>query len=329
MKILVTGGTGYIGSHTAVLLLEAGHEVVIADNLVNSKASAIDNIEKITKKRPKFYECDLTDEAACEKIFSENSFDSVIHFAGLKAVGESVSMPLEYYKNNLISTLNVLTAMRRYGCKSFIFSSSATVYGKPHALPITEDFPLSYTNPYGGTKYTIENILRDLAFADKALSITILRYFNPIGAHESGLLGENPNGKPNNLMPLVMKAANGELTLNVYGNDYNTVDGTGVRDYIHVMDLADGHMKALSVYDKPGVHTYNLGTGNGYSVLQIIEAFEKVNGVKVPYKICERRPGDIDACYADPTRAKEEIGFEAKHGIEDMCRDAWNYYSKQ
>lgn len=329
MKILVTGGTGYIGSHTSVLLIQNGHEPVIADNLINSKTTALDNIEKITGFRPKFYECDLTDEDACEKIFAENSFDAVIHFAGLKAVGESVSIPLEYYKNNLLSTLNVLMAMRRHGVKSFIFSSSATVYGDPHALPITEDFPLSYTNPYGGTKYTIENILRDLAVADKTLSLTILRYFNPIGAHESGLLGEDPNGRPNNLMPLVMKAANGEMTLSVFGNDYKTVDGTGVRDYIHVMDLADGHVKALKVYDKPGVHIYNLGTGNGYSVLQIIKTFEAVNGVKVPYEIRERRPGDIDACYADPSKAKAELGFEAKHGIEDMCRDAWNYYSKQ
>lgn len=329
MKILVTGGTGFIGSHTSVLLLQSGHDVVIADNLVNSKPTVIDSIEKITNRRPKFYECDLTDEAICEQIFSENDFDSVIHFAGLKAVGESVSIPLEYYKNNLLSTLNVLMSMRRHGCKSFIFSSSATVYGNPHALPITEDFPLSYTNPYGGTKYTIENILRDLAVADSSLSLTILRYFNPIGAHESGLIGEDPNGIPNNLMPLIMKAANGEMTLRVFGNDYNTPDGTGVRDYIHVMDLADGHIKALSDYDKPGVHTYNLGTGHGYSVLEIINAFEKVNGVKVPYTICERRPGDIDACYADPTKAKNEIGFIAKHGIDDMCRDAWHYYKMQ
>ncbi len=329
MKILVTGGTGYIGSHTSTLLLQAGHEVVIADNLTNSKISALDNIEKISGKRPTFYSFDLADAVATEKIFSENDFDAVIHFAGYKAVGESVEMPIEYYKNNLISTLNILYSMRAHGCKSIIFSSSATVYGKPASLPITEDFPLSYTNPYGGTKYTIENILRDVAFSDKSLSVTILRYFNPIGAHESGLLGENPNGRPNNLMPLVMRAAKGEDVLNVCGNDYDTVDGTGVRDYIHVMDLADGHMKALSLYDKPGVHTYNLGTGNGYSVLEIISAFEKVNGIKVPYVITDRRPGDIDACYADPSKAKEEIGFEAKRGIEEMCRDAWNYYSKQ
>ena len=329
MKILVTGGTGFIGSHTSVLLLQSGHDVVIADNLVNSKPTVIDSIEKITNRRPKFYECDLTDEAICEQIFSENDFDSVIHFAGLKAVGESVSIPLEYYKNNLLSTLNVLMSMRRHGCKSFIFSSSATVYGNPHALPITEDFPLSYTNPYGGTKYTIENILRDLAVADSSLSLTILRYFNPIGAHESGLIGEDPNGIPNNLLPYVARVANGVLPkLRVFGSDYPTPDGTGVRDYIHVMDLADGHAKAVPyVMNHTGWIAVNLGCGRGYSVLEIVKAFEKASGRKVPYEVVARREGDIAANWADPARARELFGWVATRNIDDMCRDAWNFES--
>ncbi len=325
MQILVTGGTGYIGSHTVIELIRYGHTPVIVDNLSNSKITALDGIEKISGVRPEFYELDVCDKAALSEVFKTHKFASCIHFAGLKAVGESVRMPLEYYKNNLLSTITLLECMRENGCRSIIFSSSATVYGDPASLPIKEDFPLSTTNPYGTTKLMIERILRDFQFANKEYSVTLLRYFNPIGAHPSGLLGEDPNGIPNNLLPVVMKAAKGELTLNVFGNDYDTPDGTGVRDYIHVCDLAAGHTAALKNAFAPGVYIYNLGTGNGFSVLEIINTFERVNGVKVPYVITARRPGDIAACYADPSKAERELGFKAVHGIEDMCRDAWNY----
>ncbi|MBO7400452.1 MAG: UDP-glucose 4-epimerase GalE [Clostridia bacterium] len=325
MQILVTGGMGYIGSHTVIELIRYGHTPVIVDNLSNSKITALDGIEKISGVRPEFYELDVCDKAALSEVFKTHKFASCIHFAGLKAVGESVRMPLEYYKNNLLSTITLLECMRENGCRSIIFSSSATVYGDPASLPIKEDFPLSTTNPYGTTKLMIERILRDFQFANKDYSVTLLRYFNPIGAHPSGLLGEDPNGIPNNLLPVVMKAAKGELTLNVFGNDYDTPDGTGVRDYIHVCDLAAGHTAALKNAFAPGVYIYNLGTGNGFSVLEIINTFERVNGVKVPYVITARRPGDIAACYADSSKAERELGFKAVHGIEDMCRDAWNY----
>ncbi|MDD4125414.1 MAG: UDP-glucose 4-epimerase GalE [Eubacteriales bacterium] len=325
MKILVTGGMGYIGSHTVIELINRGNEVIIADNLSNSKKSVLDIVEAITGKRPEFYEIDVADKAELEVIFKAHAIDAAIHFAGLKAVGESVSMPLEYYKNNIMSTIALLECMKAYGCKAFIFSSSATVYGDPAVLPITEDFPLSATNPYGATKLMIERILTDFQYANKDFSVTLLRYFNPIGAHPSGLIGEDPNGIPNNLVPLVIKAAKGERVLSVYGRDYSTPDGTGVRDYIHVCDLADGHIGALKNADKPGVYIYNLGTGNGFSVLEIINAFEQVNKVKVPYVFAERRPGDIAACYADCGKAEREIGFRASRGIEEMCRDAWNF----
>ena len=325
MKILVTGGTGYIGSHTVIELIKYGHTPVIVDNLSNSKITVLDGIEKISGVRPEFYELDVCDKAALTKVFEKHDFDACIHFAGLKAVGESVSKPLEYYKNNLLSSITLLECMREHGCKSIIFSSSATVYGDPASLPIKEDFPLSTTNPYGTTKLMIERILRDFQFANKDFSVTLLRYFNPIGAHPSGIIGEDPNGLPNNLMPIVMKAAKGELTLNVFGDDYDTPDGTGVRDYIHVCDLAAGHTAALKNAFTPGIYVYNLGTGNGFSVFEIIKTFERVNGVKVPHVVAGRRPGDIAACYADCSKAEREIGFKAAYGIEEMCRDAWNY----
>ena len=325
MKILVTGGTGYIGSHTVIELIKYGHTPVIVDNLSNSKITVLDGIEKISGVRPEFYELDVCDKAALTKVFEKHHFDACIHFAGLKAVGESVSKPLEYYKNNLLSSITLLECMREHGCKSIIFSSSATVYGDPASLPIKEDFPLSTTNPYGTTKLMIERILRDFQFANKDFSVTLLRYFNPIGAHPSGIIGEDPNGLPNNLMPIVMKAAKGELTLNVFGDDYDTPDGTGVRDYIHVCDLAAGHTAALKNAFTPGIYVYNLGTGNGFSVFEIIKTFERVNGVKVPHVVAGRRPGDIAAYYADCSKAEREIGFKAAYGIEEMCRDAWNY----
>lgn len=329
MTVLVTGGAGYIGSHTCVAMLEKGYDVIIVDNLCNSKREAVDTIEKLAEKKVKFYENDLTDAKACDRIFEENKIDAVIHFAGLKAVGESVQMPLTYYKNNILSTLNLCESMKKYGCKQLVFSSSATVYGTPKTVPIKEDFPLSTTNPYGSTKLMIENILRDFYVSDNSFIITLLRYFNPIGAHDSAMLGENPNGIPNNLMPYITRVAKGKLEcLSIFGNDYPTHDGTGVRDYIHVMDLADGHVKAIEGNTKPGVYTYNLGTGNGYSVLDIVKAFEKVNGVKVNYKITDRRPGDIAECYADPSLAKKELGWAAKRGVEEMCRSAWEFEKK-
>ena len=331
MKVLVTGGTGYIGSHTCVELLNAGYEVVIIDNLCNSKEEVVDKIKEITGKNLKFYKGDCCDKEILTKIFKENNIDSVIHFAGLKAVGESVSIPLKYYRNNIDSTLSLLEVMNEFNCKKIVFSSSATVYGKPKELPIKENFPLSTTNPYGSTKLMIEGILRDLYKSDNDWSIAILRYFNPIGAHKSGLIGENPNDIPNNLMPYIVKVATHELEiLSIFGNDYDTKDGTGVRDYIHVVDLAKGHIKALEFIEKnKGVDAYNLGTGNGYSVLEIVNNFSKINNVDVKYKIVDRRPGDIDACYADPSYAKEKLGWEAKLGIEEMCKDSYNFVLNQ
>lgn len=331
MKILVTGGTGYIGSHTCVELLNAGYEVVIIDNLYNSKLEVVDKIEQLTNKKFAFYENDVCDEEAVRRIFTDHKIDAVIHFAGYKAVGESVAKPLMYYQNNLDSTIVLCKVMNEFNCKRIVFSSSATVYGDPASLPIKEDFPLSTTNPYGTTKLFIERILTDLQYADKEWSVGLLRYFNPIGAHESGLFGESPNDIPNNLMPYIVKVANKELPhLNVFGDDYNTPDGTGVRDYIHVVDLALGHIKAVEkIAQGSGVKIYNLGTGNGFSVLDLVKTFARVNNIEVPYKITDRRPGDIAACYADPTKAKEELGWSAQKGIEEMCRDAWNFVQKQ
>ena len=327
MNVLVTGGMGYIGSHTVVELLNVGYNVIVVDNLVNSKIEVKEKIETITGKTFKCYEEDLINLNEVYRIFRENKIDSVIHFAALKAVGESVSKPLEYYENNLISTLNVLRAMKQYNVKNFVFSSSATVYGEAKTMPILEDFELSATNPYGRSKLIIEDVLRDLYNADKNFNIAILRYFNPVGAHESGLIGENPNGIPNNLMPYITQVAIGKLSkLNVFGNDYNTKDGTGVRDYIHVVDLAKGHLKALEKLKKDsGIFTYNLGTGKGYSVLEVIEAFEKESGRKVPYEIVKRRAGDIGVCYADPTKANRELNWVATKNINDMCRDSWRW----
>ena len=331
MKILVSGGTGYIGSHTCVELIEAGCEVVVFDNLYNSKEESLDKVKEITGVRPKFYKADMTKKEELRPIFEENKFDAVIHFAGLKAVGESVAKPLEYYENNLGGTFNLIEMMREYNCKSIIFSSSATVYGVPKTVPITEDFPLSATNPYGRTKLMLEEILTDIAAADPEWSVVLLRYFNPIGAHESGLIGESPNGIPNNLMPYIMQVAVGKLPeLGVFGNDYDTPDGTGVRDYIHVSDLAKGHVAALPKATKEkGVHIYNLGTGNGYSVLDIVNAFEAANGVKVPYSIKPRRPGDVAQCYANPKKAKDELGWEAQYDLERMCKDSWRFICKE
>lgn len=330
MNILVTGGAGYIGSHTCVQLLEAGYEVTVVDNLCNSSAESLRRVEAITGKSIKFYEKDLLDKEALDRIFDENRFDAVIHFAGLKAVGESVAIPLRYYQNNLISTLNLCEVMAKHGVKKLVFSSSATVYGKPATVPITEDFPLSCTNPYGRTKLMIEEILRDLYVSDEEWDIAILRYFNPVGAHESGTIGEDPKDIPNNLMPYVAQTAVGKREyVHVFGNDYDTPDGTGVRDYIHVVDLADGHLCALKkIENHVGVVTYNLGTGHGYSVLDMIAAFGKACGKDVPYQIEARRPGDIDACYANPAKAKEELGFVAKKTLEDMCRDTWKWQTQ-
>lgn len=330
MKILVTGGCGYIGSHTCVELLNGGYEVVVVDNFSNSKKDVVDKIKKITHKDFTFYEGDVCDKELMEKIFSNEKIDAVIHFAGYKAVGESVRKPLMYYRNNLDSTLTLCEVMSEHNVKKLVFSSSATVYGSPKSLPIKEDFPLSTTNPYGSTKLMIEGILKDLYISDNEWSIAVLRYFNPIGAHESGLIGENPNDIPNNLMPYIVKVATGELEcLSIFGDDYDTKDGTGVRDYIHVVDLSKGHLKAIEkIKNSKGIDYYNLGTGNGYSVLEIVNNFSKINNVKVNYKITERRPGDIAACYADPSYAKEQLGWEAEKGIEDMCKDAYNFVMK-
>ncbi len=325
MKVLVTGGMGYIGSHTVVELLENKYEVVIVDNLVNSKIDVLEKIKKITGKSVKFYKYDLCDYDKVEEIFKNEHLDAVIHFAGLKAVGESVEKPLMYYENNLLSSINVLKAMSKYQVKKIVFSSSATVYGNPKSLPITEDFPLKTTNPYGTTKLMIENILTDVYKADSSFDITILRYFNPIGAHKSGLLGESPNGIPNNLMPYIVKVATHELPmLKIFGDDYNTIDGTGVRDYIHVLDLAHGHLLALE-NKKTGLKIYNLGTGHGTSVLELIKMFEKVNNVKVNYQVTKRREGDIDACFASNKKAQDELGFTCKYTLEDMCLDSYNF----
>ena len=329
MKILVTGGCGYIGSHTCIELLENGYDVVVIDNLVNSKEDVIDKIEKITSKKINFYKGDVRDEELLNKIFSENKIDAVIHFAGLKAVGESVQKPIEYYQNNLDSTLTLLKVMKENKVKRIIFSSSATVYGDNPNVPFKEDYEIGgTTNPYGTSKLFIEHILQDVYTADKDFSIVILRYFNPIGAHKSGLIGDNPNGIPNNLMPYITKVAVGELPeLNVFGNDYPTHDGTGVRDYIHVVDLANGHVKALNkALNDKGIHIYNLGTGVGYSVLDVVKAFEEVNHIKIPYIIKERREGDIAKCYADVTKAQKELDFQAQYGLEDMVRDSYQFY---
>ena len=327
MHILVTGGAGYIGSHTCVQLLEAGYEVTVVDNLSNSSEESLRRVQQITGKSLKFYKVDLVDKEALRGVFAENKFDAAIHFAGLKAVGESVAMPLAYYHNNIFSTVNLCEVMAEYNVKKLVFSSSATVYGKPHTVPIREDFPLQCTNPYGRTKLMIEEILRDLAVSDPDWDIALLRYFNPVGAHESGLIGEDPKGIPNNLMPYIAQVAVGKREyIHVFGNDYDTPDGTGVRDYIHVIDLADGHLRALEkISEKSGIVTYNLGTGQGYSVLDMIMAFSKACGRDLPYQIEARRPGDIDACYADPQKAKDEIGFVAKKTLEDMCADGWRW----
>lgn len=329
MKILVTGGCGYIGSHTSVELLNNGYEVVVIDNLINSKRNVIDKIKKITGKDVIFYEGNVQDEKLLISIFKEHKIDAVIHFAGLKAVGESVKKPLLYYQNNLDSTLVLLKVMKEFDVKKIIFSSSATVYGSENQVPFKESDPVGgTTNPYGTTKLFIEHILEDLVVADPEFSVVILRYFNPIGAHKSGLIGDNPNGIPNNLMPYITKVASGELDhLNVFGNDYPTHDGTGVRDYIHVVDLADGHVKAIKkVLKTQGVHIYNLGTGIGYSVMDIVHAFEKENHIEIPYVIQARRDGDIAECYADCKKAYDELGFQAKYDIQDMVKDSYHFY---
>ncbi len=329
MSILITGGAGYIGSHTAVELLEKGYEIVVVDNLINSSEESLNRVKKITGRDFKFYKSDLLDKESLRKIFKENNIDSVIHFAALKAVGESVSIPLRYYNNNLMSTLNLCEVMNEFNVKKLVFSSSATVYGNPETVPISEDFPLSATNPYGRTKLMIEDILRDLYISDNSWNIALLRYFNPIGAHKSSLIGEDPKGIPNNLVPYIAQVACGKLhCLNVLGSDYPTKDGTGVRDYIHVVDLAEGHIKALEkLNSNPGIQAYNLGTGNGYSVLEVVQAYSKACGREIPCKIVERRPGDVASCYADTQKAKKELGFTAKRTIDDMCKDSWNWQS--
>ena len=324
MSVLVTGGAGYIGSHTIVELLSCGYDVVVLDNLVNSNKKSLERVKKITGKDVKFYQVDLCDAEGTDKVFAENpEIDSVIHFAGLKAVGESVAKPIEYYYNNIAGTLNLCASMRKYGVKKIVFSSSATVYGMPKCVPIKEDFPLSTTNPYGETKLMIERILKDICVSDSDMSVAVLRYFNPIGAHKSGLIGEDPNGIPNNLLPYIAQVGIGKLkALSVFGNDYPTHDGTGVRDYIHVVDLAKAHIKALVFADKKtGIDYFNIGTGVGYSVLDVVKAYEKASGLTIAYKIVDRRPGDIAECYADPTKAKEVLGWEAEYGIETMCED--------
>ncbi len=330
MAILVTGGAGYIGSHTCIELINAGYDVVVLDNLCNSSEKSLERVAQITGKKVPFYKVDILDREGMNEIFEKESIDSVIHFAGLKAVGESVSKPLEYYHNNITGTLLLCDVMRLHNVKNIIFSSSATVYGDPAFIPITEDCPKGkITNPYGQTKSMLEQILTDLHVADPEWNVVLLRYFNPIGAHESGLIGEDPKGIPNNLLPYIAQVAVGKLScLGVFGDDYDTPDGTGVRDYIHVVDLAKGHVKALKkIEDKSGVSIYNLGTGNGYSVLQVVKAFEKACGKTIPYVIKPRRPGDIATCYADASKAKAELGWEAEYGIERMCADSWRWQS--
>lgn len=327
MAVLLTGGAGYIGSHTAVELISDGRSIVIADNFSNSSPGVIDRIEKITGRRPKVYDIDVCSPEALEKVFSENEIDSVVHFAGFKAVGESVAKPLMYYENNLYATINLLKTMKRHGTRRIVFSSSATVYGNPKTVPIREDADRYCTNPYGWTKYMSEQILTDAANADPELSVVLLRYFNPIGAHKSGLIGDDPSGIPNNLLPYITQVAVGRREfLGVFGNDYNTHDGTGVRDYIHVVDLAKGHLKAIDyAMNNSGVLAVNLGTGIGYSVLDIVKAFESATGLHIPYRIQQRRSGDIDACFADPAAALEKFGWKASLGIEEMCASAWNW----
>ena len=330
MSILVTGGAGYIASHTDLELLNAGYEVVVINNLSNSSKESIKRVEKLTGKSISFYEADILDKKALQEIFSKEKIEAVIHFAGLKAVGESCAIPLKYYKNNMSGTVTLLEVMEEYGVKNIVFSSSATVYGDPETVPVKENFPLSATNPYGRTKLMIEDMLRDIHSADPSWNIAILRYFNPIGAHESGEIGEDPNGIPNNLVPYVAKVASGHLEkINVFGNDYDTPDGTGIRDYIHVVDLAIGHIKAIEkLKSNPGIVTYNLGTGVGYSVMDIIHNYEKVCNKKLPYVITERRPGDIPITYADPSKAYKELGWKAERGIEKMCEDTYRWQSK-
>lgn len=327
MKILLTGGAGYIGSHTAVELVEAGYDIVIGDNFSNSKPDVLERLKQILGKDIKLYEIDFTDYDAVDKMFEAENFDAVIHFAGLKAVGESCSIPLEYYRNNIDSTLALLKVMNKYDVKNIVFSSSATVYGVPKEIPLKESMPTSCTNPYGWTKYMNEQILKDVAKANPQMSVILLRYFNPIGAHESGLIGEDPNGIPNNLMPYITQVATKKLPLlNVFGNDYPTKDGTGVRDYIHVVDLAKGHVKAIEFsFKNRGVEVFNLGTGKGYSVLDIVKAFEEANDVEVPYAIVERRPGDIAECYADASKAGELLNWHAEKDLVQMCKDSWRW----
>ena len=329
MKILVTGGAGYIGSHTCLELLQAGYEVVVVDNLSNSKEESLNRVQELAGKTLEFHKVDLLDKEALKAVFDRASIEAVVHFAGLKAVGESVTIPLHYYHNNVTGTLVLCEVMERHGVKNIVFSSSATVYGDPHTVPITEDFPLSPTNPYGRTKWMIEEILRDLHRTDEVWNIALLRYFNPVGAHPSGRIGEDPNGIPNNLLPYIAQVAVGKLSeLPVFGNDYPTPDGTGVRDYIHVVDLSVGHLAALlKLTSNPGVVTYNLGTGRGYSVLEMVSAFEKASGKKIAYNIEGRRAGDIPSCYADPFMAKKELDWSADRGIDEMCADSWHWQS--
>ncbi|AVI64452.1 UDP-glucose 4-epimerase GalE [Shewanella sp. NKUCC05_KAH] len=329
MTILVTGGAGYIGTHTVVELLNAGNDVIVLDNLSNSSIEALNRVERITGKSVTFYQGDILNKALLQKVFNDHAIDSVIHFAGLKAVGESVAKPLKYYENNVTGTLILCQVMAEFKVKNLVFSSSATVYGDPASLPITEDFPTGATNPYGQSKLMVEHILADVHNADPSWNIARLRYFNPVGAHASGLIGEDPNDIPNNLMPFIAQVAVGKRTaLSVFGNDYPTHDGTGVRDYIHVVDLANGHLKALAkLATKPGLVTYNLGTGQGYSVLDMVKAFEKACGNTIAYQIAPRRPGDIAACYADPTHAREDLGWQATHTLEDMANSSWHWQS--
>ncbi len=330
MTVLVTGGAGYIGSHTCIELIQAGYDILVLDNLANSSRESLRRVEAIVDKPIPFVEGDIRDAALLDTLFSEHSITSVIHFAGLKAVGESTEIPLDYYENNVWGTINLLQAMKRHEVSSIVFSSSATVYGDPHTVPIQEDFPLSATNPYGRSKLMIEDILRDLAKSDDRWQVALLRYFNPVGAHISGTIGEDPNGRPNNLMPFITQVAIGKLPeLSVFGSDYDTPDGTGVRDYIHVVDLAKGHVKAIEKLEsKPGCVAYNLGTGNGYSVLQMVKAFEEASGREVPYQLVARRPGDIACCYADPAFAEQELGWRAERGLKEMVEDSWRWQSQ-